>query len=583
MTDVIVPDIEVVDVIVEAPWIVDVVDNIGMPGPRGPQGPPGADGTLGAIGPAGPPGPTGPSGATGPAGAQGATGPQGPQGIPGAGSVSGMTAGQIPIAASATAISSSANLSGDITSAPTTLATTLATVNANVGTFAVSTVNAKGLVTAAAAMTGDITTAAGVSTLATVNGNVGTFQGLTVNAKGLVTAAANQSYAPLASPTFTGTPTLPTGTIGVTQATATNNTTLATTAYVQSQAYVTGGPYLPTAGGLLSGALAIKTNVAGSLPVATTLLRVTAADNTRNLILADAYGTNYSEVSVRNARGTGAVPTATQLSDVLGSFSFYGYQSGAQNTSQLYAYATENWTGTARGTAITLQTTPITTATPQNTVTLASGVMIGSSTVNDPGVGGLYAAGNVLAQQLSAVQLVGFDAYHNGTNWIARNTGWAGCINHDYTAGQWQMQLATASVAAGATASMTNRMVVVASSGACTNTSGTWAAFSDASLKEDVADYTSGLAELVQLRPVTFGWKGGEFGAETNYGLIAQEVEPVMPELVGEVDIKRSTDSAPRPIQTVDSGRAILAVFNALKEIAARLDALEARLPPEAH
>jgi hypothetical protein len=41
--------------------------------------------------------------------------------------------------------------------------------------------------------------------LATVNANVGAFQGITVNAKGLVTAATNQNYAPLASPTFTGT------------------------------------------------------------------------------------------------------------------------------------------------------------------------------------------------------------------------------------------------------------------------------------------------------------------------------------------------------------------------------------------
>lgn len=44
--------------------------------------------------------------------------------------------------------------------------------------------------------------------------------------------------APLASPTFTGTPSLPTGTTGVTQVAATNNTTLATTAYVDAAAIV---------------------------------------------------------------------------------------------------------------------------------------------------------------------------------------------------------------------------------------------------------------------------------------------------------------------------------------------------------
>jgi len=60
--------------------------------------------------------------------------------------------------------------------------------------------------------------------------------------------------APLASPTFTGTPSLPTGTTGVTQAVDTNTTALATTAFVVGQGYaklaspaLTGTPTAPTA------------------------------------------------------------------------------------------------------------------------------------------------------------------------------------------------------------------------------------------------------------------------------------------------------------------------------------------------
>ena len=88
-------------------------------------------------------------------------------------------------------------LNGDATSSGRTL--TLNTVNSNIGTFAASTVNAKGLVTAAAnlVVTGDVTgtsSGAGVGlTLNTVNSNIGTFAASTVNAKGLVTAAANLS------------------------------------------------------------------------------------------------------------------------------------------------------------------------------------------------------------------------------------------------------------------------------------------------------------------------------------------------------------------------------------------------------
>ena len=62
-----------------------------------------------------------------------------------------------------------------------------------------------------------------------------TFTG-TVTITGTITGAGITAmllpYAPLASPVFTGTPSLPTGATGVTQTNGTNNTTLATTAYV---------------------------------------------------------------------------------------------------------------------------------------------------------------------------------------------------------------------------------------------------------------------------------------------------------------------------------------------------------------
>ena len=66
--------------------------------------------------------------------------------------------------------------------------------------------------------------------------NAGTFNSLTVNGtlSGAGVAAALLNYAPLASPLFSGTPSMPIGTIGVTQANTVSNTTLATTAFVRS-------------------------------------------------------------------------------------------------------------------------------------------------------------------------------------------------------------------------------------------------------------------------------------------------------------------------------------------------------------
>jgi hypothetical protein len=60
-------------------------------------------------------------------------------------------------------------------------------------------------------------------------------------------ATAVATKADLASPTFTGTPTLPTGTIGVTQSSANSSTALATTAFVQaalSALYPVGAIYI---------------------------------------------------------------------------------------------------------------------------------------------------------------------------------------------------------------------------------------------------------------------------------------------------------------------------------------------------
>jgi len=115
--------------------------------------------------------------------------------------------------------------------------------------------------------------------------------------------------------------------------------------------------------------------------------------------------------------------------------------------------------------------------------------------------------------------------------------------------------------------------------GTCQNTTGTWSAISDASLKENVVDYTSGLAQVIQLRPVTFGWGAEVNGPSQNWGLIAQEVEPVMPELVGETSAIREGEE-PVTIKTVDYGRIIFSVINALREISQRLDSIESRLPP---
>lgn len=71
------------------------------------------------------------------------------------------------------------------------------------------------------------------------------------NSSQWVSVGGSAVGAPADSPVFTGDPRAPT------PALSDNDTSIATTAFVKGQGYVTGGPYLPTAGGTLTGNLAI--------------------------------------------------------------------------------------------------------------------------------------------------------------------------------------------------------------------------------------------------------------------------------------------------------------------------------------
>lgn len=309
-----------------------------------------------------------------------------------------------------------------------------------------------------------------------------------------------QAYAPLASPTFTGTPTLPTGTIAVTQAAANNTTAIATTAYVKSQAYVTGGPYLPLTGGTISGGLTVAgtCNINGLigpyLPTAGGQITGVVYTNTR------------FQISPSNASGCDLV-----------------LFSAASNYMQLY---NNNNGMIAVDTALTLSA--------PNGVKMASSV---NRVIDISSTGGyceisLYCPGGFYIFQLASDRTLYF-------------------IDQAIPA---------------------YRMYILPD-GTCKNTTGTWSAFSDVSLKQNVNDYTTGLSEIIRLRPVTFEWLDRDFGPNQNWGLVAQEVEPVMPELVGE---SPANPDNPTMVKTVDYGRIIFSVINALREVSERLSALEA-------
>jgi hypothetical protein len=109
---------------------------------------------------------------------------------------------------------------------------------------------------------------------------------------------------------------------------------------------------------------------------------------------------------------------------------------------------------------------------------------------------------------------------------------------------------------------------------------GTWADISDERLKHNVEDYKRGLDALAGLRPVTYQFNGKGDTADDGRvftGLIAQEVREVMPEMVGtrrgrlNKDDEEETD-----LLTLDATSLIYALLNAVRELSAKVAALEA-------
>ena len=104
-------------------------------------------------------------------------------------------------------------------------------------------------------------------------------------------------------------------------------------------------------------------------------------------------------------------------------------------------------------------------------------------------------------------------------------------------------------------------------------------AASDVRLKTDITPLSSGLDKVLQLNPVTFKWKDLNVGGQyTDMGFIAQEVEPIIPEVVRQgqdgwysLNTQNITAVLTKAIQELSAKNAALE---------ARLAALESRAPP---
>lgn len=94
-------------------------------------------------------------------------------------------------------------------------------------------------------------------------------------------------------------------------------------------------------------------------------------------------------------------------------------------------------------------------------------------------------------------------------------------------------------------------------------TGGSFQTSSDQRLKSNIQDSTYGLAEVLQLRSVQYDRNNNH-----EIGLIAQEVEPVLPEFVGESD----------GYKTINYSQMVSVLIKAVQELSAEVNALKAKL-----
>jgi len=178
--------------------------------------------------------------------------------------------------------------------------------------------------------------------------------------------------------------------------------------------------------------------------------------------------------------------------------------------------------------------------------------------------------------------------FTGSTAWLSNST--VNNVTDEATAPPWQINLGytdkctVSRSPAGATASFAS-MAEVLSGGNFTiygataqKASGTtWSNPSDPRLKDDIAPYAAGLAEICQLKPLRYRLKADP--TRECYGFDASKVQDVFPECVSTTRMKldpadeQETDN----VLTFDMHPILVAMTTALQELAQRVAALEAR------
>jgi hypothetical protein len=241
--------------------------------------------------------------------------------------------------------------------------------------------------------------------------------------------------------------------------------------------------------------------------------------------LATSFGaeeTNGGSAFVtRNARGTAAAPAAVHRGDALGFFAGNGYGTsgfGDEFGGGMAIVAAEDWTDAAQGALVAFITKPLGANEGAAHMAIMPDGNVGIGTFDDI---------PTIADKLQV-----FGDIRIGT------TGTNGCIK-DFSG---------------------------------TGILGTCA--SDRRFKRDITPFGPVLGSLTALQPVHYFWRAADFpnqhfGESRAYGLIAQDVEQILPELV---------ETGADGFKAVNYSKLPLLTIQAVKELKAENDALKQRV-----
>jgi len=318
------------------------------------------------------------------------------------------------------------------------------------------------------------------------------------------------------------------------------------------------------AGDTMTGALTVSSNASPPQPgqIGELMLVGQNAQNVAQLL--DCYGTGVNPFIVaRHARGTAAAPTALQNGDGILTIAATGYAATGYGNFPSAAIAletVENFTATAQGTRIRFVTNAIGGASP------ISSLLLQGNNLTVP-LGGAITFGGVGA---TFPKIVG-DAANIGMQLGSGNGAYTLYDNPGFivltvnNAGNLTIGGATATKPGG----------------------GSWVAPSDASLKSAVEVWPTGLAAVLQLQPISYRYmeKSWNHDEVDHIGLDAADAAAVIPEMARTVPIPGPGDPETGESSTIDTAALdhtplMFALVNAIKEIAAKIDAIEAALSP---